>query len=200
MGGESGLGTPQAVAYERPFNERAHWRYQRLTRPAADGTTRWQGPFHAGLLRSRQLPSTMRGSRSAPLVKLPDGVKCSSGTMSVTAGELPFSQRLPAGTTAWRKSYRRRNVVEGTNAALKGGFVNVQHKFFRVFGLTKLTVLLAFTVAGYNVERIRSFKASVAATEVATGLKRTRAKRRRHTWTDILGASTTTAGRDPPPG
>jgi hypothetical protein len=28
---------------------------------------------------------------------------------------------------------------------LKGGFVNVQQKFFHVFGLTKLTFLLAFT-------------------------------------------------------
>jgi hypothetical protein len=42
---------------------------------------------------------------------------------------------------------------------LKGGFVNVQQKFFRVFRLTKLTFLLAFTIAGYNVECIRSFVA-----------------------------------------
>jgi hypothetical protein len=37
--------------------------------------------------------------------------------MSVSAAELPFWQRLLAGSTAWRKSYRRRNVVEGANAA-----------------------------------------------------------------------------------
>jgi hypothetical protein len=59
--------------------------------------------------------------------------------------------------------------------------LRVEHKFFRVFGLTKITVLQAFTIAGYNVECIRSFKAGVAATETAVGLKRTRAKRRRGT-------------------
>jgi hypothetical protein len=31
----------------------------------------------------------------------------------------------------------RRQVIEGVNGMLKGGFVNIQHKFFRVFGLTK---------------------------------------------------------------
>jgi hypothetical protein len=60
-----GASEEQALAYEQLFNERAHWRYQRLTRPDADGTARWQSPFDAGLLRSRHLPSTMRGSRNA---------------------------------------------------------------------------------------------------------------------------------------
>ena len=78
--------------------------------------------------------------------------------------------------------------------------MNIQHKFFRVFGLTKLTVLLAFTIAGYNLECIRSFRASMAATEAAKGRKRTRAKRREGTWGDILGEGPTSSGRDPPPG
>jgi hypothetical protein len=53
-------------------------------------------------------------------------------------------------------------VVEGVNAMLKGTFVNIQHKFFRrVFGLAKITLLLAFTVADYNLEAIRSFLAKV---------------------------------------
>ena len=45
------------------------------------------------------------------------------------------------------------------NAMLKGTFVNIKHKFFRVFGLAKMTLLLAFTVARYNLEAIRSFLA-----------------------------------------
>ena len=42
---------------------------------------------------------------------------------------------------------------------LKGGFVNIQHKFFRVLGLAKMTLLMAFTLAGCNLEAIRSFLA-----------------------------------------
>jgi hypothetical protein len=38
-------------------------------------------------------------------------------------------------------------------------FANVSRGFHRIFGTTKITVLLAFTAAGYNVERARSFRA-----------------------------------------
>jgi hypothetical protein len=71
------------------------------------------------------------------LVQLPEGAKCCEGIISVSAADLPFRQRFTPGSTAWRKSYRRRNVVEGVNAFLKGGFVNIGQKFFRVFRLTK---------------------------------------------------------------
>jgi hypothetical protein len=33
-------------------------------------------------------------------------------------------------------------VVEGVNAMLNGGFVNIQQRFFGVIGLTKLTLVL----------------------------------------------------------
>jgi hypothetical protein len=42
---------------------------------------------------------------------------------------------------------------------LKGGFVDVGHKFFRIFGRTKMSLLLAFTIVGCNLDRIRSFLA-----------------------------------------
>lgn len=43
----------------------------------------------------------------------------------------------------------------GGFGGLKIGFVNIQQKFFRIFSLTKMTLLLAFTIAGYNLEVIR---------------------------------------------
>ena len=87
----------------------------------------------------------------------------------------------------------------GSNSSLKTNFVNIQQKFFRVFGLTKLTLTLAFTIAGHNLEIIRLFNASTAATEAAARKKRTRAKRRRRTRRDILGVVPTSSGQDPPP-
>lgn len=92
-------------------------------------------------------------------------------------------------------------MVEGANAGLKNGFVNVERKFVRVLGLTKVTVMLAFTLAGYNIERIRSFLARrvAAAAQAVTG-GRTRAMRRKNTWSDLLGARDTKSGQDPPPG
>jgi hypothetical protein len=66
------------------------------------------------------------------LVALRDGAACCNGAVTASAAELPHWQRFLPGTTAWRISYGRRQVVEGVNAMLKGGFVNIQHKFFRV--------------------------------------------------------------------
>ena len=89
---------------------------------------------------------------------------------------------------------------------LKGGFVNIQHKFFRVFGLTKLKLLLAFTVVGYNLEAIRSFLAKKAAKAVTAAKNPGKRKKRREgTWTQILGSPDrsasvlTESGRAPPP-
>lgn len=53
----------------------------------------------------------------------------------------------------------RRQVVESANAALKGAFADLSRGFVRVFGVTKITALLGFTIAGYNLDRIRSFRA-----------------------------------------
>jgi hypothetical protein len=63
------------------------------------------------------------------------------------------------GTTAWPISMARRQVVESANSALKGAFADLSRGFFGVLGLIKTTVLLGFTPAVYNLDRIRSFKA-----------------------------------------
>ena len=53
-------------------------------------------------------------------------------------------------------------MVESANAALKGTFDDLNRAFFRVFGQTKMTILLGFTIAGYNLDRIRSYRANEA--------------------------------------
>jgi hypothetical protein len=141
----------------------------------------------------------MRRSRTAPLVDLPEGVSCCGGIVSVQAGELPYSQRFFPGTTAWRISYRRRDAVEGVNGALKGMFVNIGQKFFKVFGLVKIKVLLAFTLAAYNLETIRSFLARQAVVAEEAKKPRRRSKRRKQTWRDVV-AIRPSQGPDPPQG
>jgi hypothetical protein len=77
---------------------------------------------------------------------------------------------------------------------VKGGFVNIERKFFRIFRRTKLTVLLAFTVAGDNLDRIRSFLARAA--ERASSRPRS-TKRRRGTFDKLIGDSVRPRGPDP---
>jgi hypothetical protein len=110
--------------------------------------------------------------------------------------ELPWSQRIPFGTTAWRLSMGRRQVVESANAALKGTFADLSRGFFRVFGQTKITVLLGFTIAGYNLDRIRSFRAKQRAQQEANPKP---VKRRRGTWNDLVEPSGTVHGNESPP-
>jgi hypothetical protein len=57
--------------------------------------------------------------------------------------------------------------------------------FFRVFGLTKVSFLLAFTLAAYNIDRLRSFRAKQAASEAQP---KRRARRRQGTWGHLRAA------------
>jgi len=132
----------------------------------------------------------MRKSRVAPLVEV-DRDHCCEGTLTAQAAELPLWQAIPAGTTAWRISMGRRQVAESANAALKGVFVDLGRGFMRVMGRVKATVLLGFTVAAYNIDRVRAFRAKhrIANAEDATGfppIERRAPKRRRATWAQII--------------
>jgi hypothetical protein len=67
----------------------------------------------------------------------------------------------------------------------------VRRGFFRVFGLTKITVMLAFTVAGFNLDRLRSFRAKHRLQDLHESVEYpaasvARAKRRRGTWGDLV--------------
>ena len=194
-----GASEAEKLVYEARFNQRARWRMVRHAGPDDDGATRWRCPFCAGMLRSRAFPKTMRKAKTVPLVPVGDGcAKCCDGILTAMPVELPWWQRIPFGTTAWRLSMGRRQVVESANAALKGTFADLNRGFFRVFGQTKMTVLLGFTIVGYNLDRIRSYRAKKRAEAEA---KPAQPKRRRGTWKDVVEPPTTmTEGTAAPPG
>jgi hypothetical protein len=107
--------------------------------------------------------------------------------------ELPLWQPIPYRTTGWRISIGRRQVAESVNAALKGAFVDLARGFFRVMGQVKMTVLLGFTIAAFNLDRVKSFWAKRAADE---DTPKPRTKRRQGTWTD--GGASRARGKAPP--
>jgi len=85
----------------------------------------------------------------------------------------------------------RRQVVESVNSALKGAFVDLGPGSFRVFGQVKVTALLGFTVAGFNLDRIRGFgaKQSIDSSDSSTTprrIRRQRAKRRIGVWAELV--------------
>lgn len=192
-------GAPEVIKleHEAKFNLRARWRMVRHAGPDSDGATRWRCPFCAGLLRARRFPKTMRRPVSVPLVPVDESCEqCCNGIQTAMPAELPWWQRIPFGTTAWRLSMGRRQVVESVNAALKGTFADLSRGFFRVFGQTKMTILLGFTVAGYNLDRIRSYRAKKRAQEEA---KPAQPKRRRGTWRGLVEPTERTERADEGP-
>ncbi len=189
-----GASEDEKLGYEAKFNLRARWRMMRHSPPDRDGATRWRCPFCAGFLRARQFPKTMRRPKTVPLVPVADGCdKCCDGILTAQAAEMAWWQRITYGTTAWRISMGRRQVVESVNAALKGVFTDLGRGFLRVMGVTKMTVLLGFTLAAFNLDRIRSYRAKHALDENGrpTGKpKQSRAKRRSGTWADVIEPTT----------
>jgi hypothetical protein len=187
-------GAPETVKseYEAAFNQRARWRMSCHAGPDVDGATRWRCPFCKGLLRSRRFPETMRRGNRVPVVSVADDVeRCCSGIFMAMPAELPWWQKIPFGTTAWRLSMGRRQAAESTNAALKGGFVDVNRGFLRVFGVTKITVALVFSVAGFNIDRVRSFRAKYRLQDPHEPIEYppvpvNRAKRRKGIWADLV--------------
>jgi hypothetical protein len=132
------------------FARRAAYRYGRHKAPGADGVTRWVCPFHAGRLRSRQLPWTMRASRTAPLVELGAHERCCDGVLHVGADRLPLMQPTIVGTSAWWQAWGRRNLAETVNSMLHGGFIDIDKNFVRLLNTGRIDGLLAHSLAGYN--------------------------------------------------
>lgn len=192
-----GASEAEKERYEAAFNLRARWRMMRHSPPDADGATPWRCPFCSGFLRSRSFPRTMRRTKTVPLVPVAEGCdKCCNGILTAQAVEMAWWQRITFGTTAWRISMGRRQVVESVNAALKGAFTDLGRGFMRVMGVTKMTVMLGFTLAAFNLDRIRSFRAKHALDEQGRPTekpKKKRARRRVGTWSDVIEPT------DPPP-
>jgi hypothetical protein len=193
-----GASEGEKLTYEAKFNLRARWRMMRHSGPDADGVTRWRCPFCAGFLRARQFPRTMRRPKTVPLMPVDEGCeRCCGGTITAQAAELPWWQQITFGTTAWRISMGRRQVVESVNAALKGAFTDLGRGFLRVMGVTKMTVMLGFTIASFNLDRIRSFRAKHHLDEAGRPTERpkqTRAKRRTGTWAELIEPASSPPG------
>jgi hypothetical protein len=62
-----------------------------------------------------------------------------------------------------------------------------------------MTPLMAFTMVGHDLDRIRSFLANKAHENARAERPHRRAKRKKGTWTDIESRRSPT-GRDPPSG
>ena len=147
----------QLDAREQLEAKRGPWRMLPLAAEDDDGFQRMQCPAQRGKVRCPlKRASLTRPMADVPTVLDPPAAPdacCTQKTFkvppSVNAGT---RQKHPWGSTAWRTSYNRRNVVEGAAGVLKtAGGTDVKRDHIRVMGLTAHTLLMAFAVAGTNL-------------------------------------------------
>ena len=115
--------------------------------------------------------------------------RCCKWHVDRTSAERPWWQSITFGTTAWRISMGRHQMVESVNAALKGVFADLGRGLMRVMGLTRMTVMPGFTIASFNLDHIRSFRAKDhfdAEGRPTERPRQARAKRRPGTWADVI--------------
>ena len=196
--------SPESVRAELQdlFKARADYVFRVHSGADADGSMRFAGPIKAGRLRAPGTAS-MRSDPSKPLVTLPkDWSDHDDGVVTFQSAELPLWQPVIFGTRAWDVAYiSRRQVAESAISGLKEAGANIGGKgHFKVFGRAKLTFLLAFEVAAYNVRRTEAFvreQKRLARIEAQPDVKpRRRAKRRTGTNADVLAAAEAAAESD----
>lgn len=139
------------------FERRAAYRYGRIKAPGADGITRWENPLHAGRIRSRAVPRSMRGPVSAPLVTLRTDRDAGARTVSVGADQLPLMQPTMVGTRAWHQAYGRRNLAETVNALLHGGYTEIDKGYVRMVNSGRISTMVSYTIAGLNRSIVRTW-------------------------------------------
>lgn len=121
------------------------------------GTQRFKGPARTGKLRCRNNKKSLRGPHSQPLTACKPGCACSKSFTLGPEDQARERQWPLYGTTAWFKSYSRRNATESINAEIKTHRANFKRGYTRVFELTKTTVLLAFGLAAVNIRILRDW-------------------------------------------
>ncbi len=174
----------EKLPYMATFDQRAAYRYGCIKAPGDDGVTRWLHPVKNGTLRSRQVPASMRKSRTAPLVTLPDGADLS--TVTAGADQLPLRQPCLYGTTAWTKAEGKRQLAETANSFLhgaNGAITDIGRGYTRLRDSGRIKLFLTFTIVGYNRSRIHVWlhdHRMLAAThpDALPPVKKTRAPRK----------------------
>jgi len=138
------------------YNQRARLRYSTNGRPS-DGAVQWISPFHTGKARCQQVPKSMRGSRSAPLVAISG--EFLDTTFVSGADELLTTQPTIFGTTAFWKAYGRRNLTETANSQLKGRPIDLRRGFTRHTTRDKQALHIGAALLAHNLRIQRNWEA-----------------------------------------
>ncbi len=148
------------------FDKRRPYRMRATTRPDANGARRLRGPAgnrsRRGTVRCRNVPESMDGPHHTPLTGCTKDEPCGCG-ITVTVARHTYQrdrQPLPWQSSRWFDSYSRRVGIESLNASIRRHHANINRGYIRVVGLTAVTTLLAFGLAGMNTRILNAWYTS----------------------------------------
>jgi hypothetical protein len=191
-----GASEEEKLGCEAKFNQRARWRLTLRACPNVDGGHPVSVPVLLGTAAESLVPKDHAA--------VADGAIGGDGSEVLLRGD-PDGDAGGAALVAVH--HLRHDGVACQHGPAAGGrvselgpqgaFGDLSRGFFRVLGLVKTTLLLGFTLAAYNLDRVRSFKAKHSLDDngqVVEKPKRQRARRRSGAWTEIVES-----GPAPPP-
>jgi hypothetical protein len=151
------------AAARHEFDKRAPFQFTpHSSHNDSRGTQRFKGPALAKHVRCPNNSESMRLSYKFPTTTCVQGMPCGCSKV-VTIRDTDRErdrQPLPWQSTPWTLSYNRRSLVEGLNAQVKNNNLTINRGFFHMAGLGATTLLLAFTLAGRNTERLHDWYTS----------------------------------------
>jgi hypothetical protein len=179
-------------AYEEKCNERAMWRMPYIG-TTASGMLQYMCPVHWGwwAINNPEFEWTFTEHRKNQpkrqgAIWLPEGMDkcCQQATMTFDPADLYLVQRAVPFTTAGRKAYSRRVVVEGKYSRMKTQWMRINSDYFNVRNQTKITILLGFAVAAYNlrIKRREEHKARQSEYAQEQALERAAADHSQKRW------------------
>ena len=104
------------------YDRRAIYRYSTDSIDPETGSIRFWCPQCAGRIRSNlktRNPKAKVGKNAPFVARSDDAEFCCPGRVTVPVKHLDRYQSIPYGTTAWKKSYNRRNQIENLNGILR---------------------------------------------------------------------------------
>ncbi len=144
------------------FDKRRPYQMRPLTTPDTNGVQRFRGPALREKLRCPNVPMSMGAAHATPLTGCTKGKPCGCG-ITVTVHRHQYQrdrQPLPWQSTRWFNSYGRRVGIESLNASIRRHHADINRGYIRIVGLTAVTTLLAFGLAGMNTRILNAWYTS----------------------------------------
>jgi hypothetical protein len=149
------------------YDERQPYAFRvRQSANVTNGGFRMECPARAGHVRCPLVPASVRLPYTKPGATPPDDPPpcCTQATITVpNEHNVRIRQKHPYGTTKWKAAYNRRPHVESANSLIKTHFAAVRRGYMHVFGLAAQALLLAFTLAAANLEKLDTYRYRKAA-------------------------------------